>query len=884
MNVPQAWEVHDTRGEGVDVAVIDTGIDTTGHEGLAASLERGGWAEFDENGNLLDTEPNEGSDVLRGHGTAVSGVIAGGTDDEGDSYGIAPGVNLYVATSVSKPPEGVRLLSVVAGIEWAIEQEVDVLSMSLGHPQYSHAFVEPVQNAIESGILVVGSTGNAGRYTGVSPSNIPGVLAAGGINDDRQPYDDGSGEQVDTERYWGDDAPDSWPQTYTVPDVTAPAVDVPSAYLDGEYTADRSGTSYAAPCVAGVAALALAATDADSEAVRNAIIETACHPATENEFDLDPGHDDRYGQGIVSALATISHLRASETVSGTVTDESGTPLDGVTVVSEAGLQTETDDQGTYELTLPPVTQPVGATGLGFDTTGGRIDPASTDTQSFELARTDGPEVEMTGRMATRIDPGNAATATFDTANVEAVTVVPEVNGPADPEALELTVNDTAVAFGEPVAIDPDRTQVTVGIAVPESALIAQFRASYEFTGGEESVEGRGHLVYAHPDPFVISPSDPPSLQTPIDLMAPRTTLELTDGQAAAVASGDDDAGVVIDKPLTVRATDGATPEIQFSNEGADEPAAVLVLANDVTISGLDVDGSGAETGVQVGLGIRETFRDGKPWPSGVTVRDLSVAGATTAIRSYQSPALRITNNELTADATGITVAGRAKVTVRANDVTDVETGIEAVGQVDAIEANSLSDIGGTGISVGTPRFLSRHWGQEIGPVRSNTVTGATRGIAIEGVTTRPVEENDLSDIGETALVVNGGILAPLRSNSIENAQRGITIADDADVATVSDNEFTNVEEPGDGVEADDAPGDDQSDTTPEPTETPDQRNTDEPTPEPTVSPTETEAGPAATETAEADGSGSGFGIGSAVAGLGTVGYLLKRRWADDETE
>ena len=60
MDVPQAWDVYDTRGEGVDIAVIDSGIDTSEHEELAASLERGAWAEFDEQGNRVDSEPKIG--------------------------------------------------------------------------------------------------------------------------------------------------------------------------------------------------------------------------------------------------------------------------------------------------------------------------------------------------------------------------------------------------------------------------------------------------------------------------------------------------------------------------------------------------------------------------------------------------------------------------------------------------------------------------------------------------------------------------------------------------------------------------------------------------------------------------------------------------------
>ena len=901
MGVTRAREVYETRGEGVDVAVIDTGIDTTGHEELAASLERGGWAEFDERGNRVDSEPNADTAFpAAGHGTSTSGVIAGGTTDDGTRYGIAPGVNLYKVKHVTQPPEGLRLLSIFAGIEWAIEQDVDILSMSLGLPQYNRAYVEPIRNAIDSGILVINSIGNAGQDTSVSAGNIPGVLSVGGIDDDRELYENTSGERIATERYWGDDAPDSWPAAYTVPDVTAPGVEMVGPTLDGGF-ARNTGTSFAAPCVAGVAALAIAATDADSDAVRKAIVETARHPAAADPFDVDPGHDDRYGRGIVSAMGAISRLEATETLSGSVTDASGTPLEGVTVGSEAGPRTETDAQGRYELTLPPVPQPVGALGVGFETTGARLDPTETDSRDFQLSRTDELGVEMVDRMPPRIDTGTAATATFDVANAETVVVEVETEGLFGPDDVELSVDGTPAASGDPVSIDPDRTQLSVAVRAPESVRIGQFELSYEFTGGGESRGGEGHLVHVHPDPFVLPPGDPPTLQAPIDLVAPRTTIELTDGQGDAVARSGDDAGLVVDKPLTLTAADGASPTIRFTDEGAEDPAVVLVSANDVTISGLDVDGAGAATGVQV---AREAaIVSVSPHPSGVTIRDLAVSGAATAVRSGQAPALRIVNNELTADATAISVgrqlefrdtttaSGRAKATIRENAITEVETGIDVAGQVAAIDGNSLSNVGGDAIHLGTPRFLSRHWGTDIGPVRSNTITGANRGIVVSGVLTRPIEENSLTDIADTALVVDGAVLAPIRANSVDGARTALAIAEDAEVATVTDNEFTDVRQPDDG---DVSTGTDETETTgrdgTERTTTSEQDGTERTeTTSGAVTTSTTDPGDTGTEagdpgTSGQDGSTPGFGIGGALASLGGVGYLLHRRFADDETE
>ena len=250
---------------------------------------------------------------------------------------------------------------------------------------------------------------------------------------------------------------------------------------------------------------------------------------------------------------------------------------------------------------------------------------------------------------------------------------------------------------------------------------------------------------------------------------------------------------------------------------------------------------------------------------------------------------------MTAETTGVSVSGRAKTSVRENDVSDVETGIEATGQVAAIEGNTLSDVSGPGILVGTPRFLSRHWGRDVGPVRSNTVTGANRGIVVSGVTTLPVEENYLSDIDETALVVEGGVLAPIRSNRVENADRGVAIADDAEVGTVTDNEFTDVRDPGVDRATDTPDGTDPgAQTTPGEETTVTERNTGS-TAGPETGTTATSArdtgSPAgrddeSDEGGESDsgGSGPGLGIGTALAGLGGAGYLLRRRLGDDGPE
>ncbi|AGB31097.1 peptidase S8/S53 subtilisin kexin sedolisin [Natrinema pellirubrum DSM 15624] len=303
IDAPNVWTDFDTRGDGVRVAVLDTGVDTS-HPDIDLA-EENGWADFDLSGNRRFTEPNDYDPD--GHGTHVTGTIAGG-NASGHSIGVAPDAKIMhgaVATENCETGCQVKFAQMLAGLEWAIQNDADVLSMSLGGSGYRQEFIEPIRTAQSEGIVVVAASGNQGPGTSTSPGNSYDAIAVGATDRYESVTSFSSGETIDTERAWGEDAPDDWPDEYVVPDVVAPGASVTSAEPGGEY-GQMSGTSMATPHVAGVVALLQSSTDdrLSPAEINNALTETSRTPSGTSEQQ-----DTRYGHGIVDAHSVVVSVR-----------------------------------------------------------------------------------------------------------------------------------------------------------------------------------------------------------------------------------------------------------------------------------------------------------------------------------------------------------------------------------------------------------------------------------------------------------------------------------------------------------------------------------------------------------------------------------------------
>jgi subtilisin len=260
VNAAAAWDY--TMGQGVKVAVIDTGIDYT-HPDLAPVF-KGGY-----NAVTGGTDPRDD----QGHGTHVSGTIAAARDLKG-VVGVAPKVDLYVAKVLDKNGSG-QYSWIVDGIEWAIKNHMQVINMSLGGRTGTDALAQVMTKAKEAGIAVVCAAGNDSGPVNY-PAKYPEAIAVSASD---------SGDKLASFSSKG-------PEIHVI----APGVSVYSTKMGGGYTS-MSGTSMASPHVAGLAALAVGAGADTPDKVRAALKNAATLlPA------VKPGDQ---GNGLVDAFKLV---------------------------------------------------------------------------------------------------------------------------------------------------------------------------------------------------------------------------------------------------------------------------------------------------------------------------------------------------------------------------------------------------------------------------------------------------------------------------------------------------------------------------------------------------------------------------------------------------
>lgn len=249
VNAPEAWAK--TRGAGVKVAVVDTGIDPE-HEEFAGRI-KGGHNAIDE------TQPWNDD---HSHGTHVAGIIAAAMDGKG-VVGVAPEAELYAVKVLSKDGSG-SLFGIIGGIMWCIENKMDVVNMSLGSPQGNVLFEYAVKRMEYADIPLIAAAGNDGGPVGF-PAAYPGAIAVSALcprGGDENP------------KLCGDSPIAAFSSRGPEIEFIAPGVKIPSTVLGNQIQA-YSGTSMASPHVAGLAALAVANGARGAKAVRRALIRAA---------------------------------------------------------------------------------------------------------------------------------------------------------------------------------------------------------------------------------------------------------------------------------------------------------------------------------------------------------------------------------------------------------------------------------------------------------------------------------------------------------------------------------------------------------------------------------------------------------------------------------
>ncbi len=277
VKAPEVWAQGYT-GKGVVVAVVDTGVDYN-HEDLKNNIwtntkeiagngiddddngyidDNYGWNFSDKNNNTLDNN---------GHGTHVSGTIAGENNNYGVT-GIAYDAKIMPVKVLNESGSG-SYSSISKGIRYAVDNGANVINLSLGGASSNRTLESAINYASSKGVIVVMAAGNNGDSSPAYPARYAykSGIAVGAVDKNNNLADFSNRSGTDEIAY-----------------VTAPGVKVYSSVLNNQY-ATYNGTSMAAPHVAGVVALMLSANPNLTDAqVRQIVAETAENSTQSTNF------------------------------------------------------------------------------------------------------------------------------------------------------------------------------------------------------------------------------------------------------------------------------------------------------------------------------------------------------------------------------------------------------------------------------------------------------------------------------------------------------------------------------------------------------------------------------------------------------------------------
>lgn len=256
VGAPAAWAAGHT-GEGVRVAVVDTGVDAT-HPDLAGRVT----SVFSAFDSPATTDPS-------GHGTHVAGIVAA-AQGAPPTTGVAPDARVLAVRVMGADGVGTHS-NIAAGIIAAVDAGADVVNLSLGGPESTDVLASGVAYAVDRGVVVVAAAGNENTTAPSYPAAYPGVLAVAATtrSDARAPFSN-TGPHLD---------------------LSAPGFAITSTVPAGHRDV-LSGTSQAAPFVAGTAAVVI-----DSGVARRHV------PARLVATAGPLGNRNEYGAGMVDASA-----------------------------------------------------------------------------------------------------------------------------------------------------------------------------------------------------------------------------------------------------------------------------------------------------------------------------------------------------------------------------------------------------------------------------------------------------------------------------------------------------------------------------------------------------------------------------------------------------
>lgn len=404
--VRAAAEVHATKytGEGITVAVVDTGI-YQDHEDLNDNIWNpvngdcqvdgedknciyGGWDFVNDDNNPVDDQ---------GHGTHVAGTVAA-EDNQTGVVGVAPNATLMAVKVLDSGGSGTTA-DIASGIDFARTNGADVVNMSIGASSYDEALEDAVDNAWDSGLVVISAAGNESMQEISYPAGFEHSISVGAIQQSSDLLN--PDEDMNTRL--------AYFSNYGSVDVVAPGMRINSTVCncgsyDGTYSGDYwAGTSMATPHVAGVAALLL-------EANSNFTPAQVKHRLEATATDLgEPGRDQYFGSGLVNAaegtkqltdsIVVITNYESSNDGTAPTVYLPQSPADGV---STTPIQVKVmDETGTF----------VSGALVNATTTLGTLVAASvtTDADGIATFTLTAPATEGTATLTVASDYGTAST-------------------------------------------------------------------------------------------------------------------------------------------------------------------------------------------------------------------------------------------------------------------------------------------------------------------------------------------------------------------------------------------------------------------------------------------------------------------------------------------
>jgi subtilisin family serine protease len=217
------WYRKNIYGKGVKIAILDTGIDKTNKDLV-----------YVKGINFISEKTDEFDDE-NGHGTKIAGII-GARKNNYNLLGIAPESDLYIA-KVADENGNVKFENLIKGINWAIEQNVDIINISLEFQKDNPQLHKAIKKAVENNIIVIASSGNI-KYPGDTdnayPGSYPEVISVGMLNTKGKIYS----KEFEKKKV----------------DVFAPGEDIISLYFNNKMTLD-TGVSFATAYTSGYCAL-----------------------------------------------------------------------------------------------------------------------------------------------------------------------------------------------------------------------------------------------------------------------------------------------------------------------------------------------------------------------------------------------------------------------------------------------------------------------------------------------------------------------------------------------------------------------------------------------------------------------------------------------------